>query len=469
MSDKRLTLSVTATIVRVKLISFSLFLNGLIMVANSTMFTVAIPTIAQGYKISPSMAAWMVTSYSVFFAIGTLLYGRLTVFYSIPTLISIGLGLLGIGSVLGIITDSYLLLVLARVVQAMGMSSISALGIVIVSSYFPKESRGKALATIASASVLGFGLGPLVGGLVSDYLGWRYLFVISFVGLLTLPIYRRFIPNTKPVNGQFDGVGFVLFSMAFISLMLTVSSGKLWFLQGLICFPLFLIHIKKKKEPFLPLSLLRDDIYQKALCLAFFIFFIHFSILFITPLLLVNIHEVATSLIGWILFFGALASSFLMKLIGKYVDSIGVLSIIGLSMVCMIIATFLYSGLSSYNAFFITIFFFISSTGFSCITLGMSSFMTQYMPHEKLTAGYGAMQLIQFFGGAFGVAVAGNMLDSEIVSHKAWNPLWPGGGQIYSNSYFILCIVAWLAFAVYIRFYVKAKRVSSIQIESSNQ
>ncbi len=326
------------------------------MVMNTSMFTVAIPTIAQGYQISPSMAAWMVTSYSVFFAIGTLLYGRMTVFFSVPILISTGLGLLGVGSVLGMVTDSYLLLVLARVIQALGMSAISGLGIIIVSWYFPKESRNRALATIASASVLGFGLGPLVGGLLSDYLGWRYLFTISLIGVLTLPVYRRFIPNTKPVNGKFDGVGFVLFSTAVISLLLTVSSGILWFLLGLICFPLFFIHIHSKEQPFLSLSLLKDNIYQKALYLAFSIFFIHFSILFITPLLLVNVHERNMSFIGWILFFGALASSFLMKWVGRVVDVIGVLLIIGLSTVCMATATFLNSGLGSHNAFFLHYF-----------------------------------------------------------------------------------------------------------------
>ncbi|OLO28105.1 hypothetical protein BTR23_18525 [Alkalihalophilus pseudofirmus] len=460
----------TSTIVkREKLVSFSLFVNGLIMVMNTSMFTVAIPTIAQGYQISPSMAAWMVTSYSVFFAIGTLLYGRMTVFFSVPILISTGLGLLGVGSVLGMVTDSYLLLVLARVIQALGMSAISALGIVIVSWYFPKESRIRALATIASASVLGFGLGPLVGGLVSDYLGWRYLFTISLIGVLTLPVYRRFIPSNKPVRGQFDGVGFVLFSTAVISLLLTVSSGILWFLLGLICFPLFFIHIQSREQPFLSLSLLKDNIYQKALYLAFSIFFIHFSILFITPLLLVNVHDRNMSFIGWILFFGALGSSFLMKWLGRVVDVIGVLFIIGLSTVCMATATFLYSGLSGHNAFFITLFFFISSTGFSCITLGMSTFMTRYIPAERLTAGYGAMQLIQFFGGAFGVAVAGNMLDSEVASQKSWNPLWLESGQTYSNAYFILFIVALLAFAVYIRFYAIAKRVPYIQSKGNSQ
>ncbi len=95
--------------------------------------------------------------------------------------------------------------------------------------------------------------------------------------------------------------------------------------------------------------------------------------------------------------------------------------------------------------------------------------MTRYMPAERLTAGYGAMQLIQFFGGAFGVAVAGNMLDSKIASQKPWNPLWLGSGQAYSNAYFILFIVALLAFVVYIRFYAKAKRVSYIQSKSNCQ
>ncbi|WP_054636215.1 hypothetical protein [Thalassobacillus sp. C254] len=70
---------------REKLLSFTLFINVLIMVMNTSMFTIAVPEIQSDFQLTASLAAWMVTSYSVCFAVGTLLYGRLTAFFpSLP-------------------------------------------------------------------------------------------------------------------------------------------------------------------------------------------------------------------------------------------------------------------------------------------------------------------------------------------------------------------------------------------------
>ncbi|WP_100400061.1 MFS transporter [Bacillus sp. FJAT-44742] len=444
---------------REKLLSFTLFINVLIMVMNTSMFTIAVPEIQSDFQLTASLAAWMVTSYSVCFAVGTLLYGRLTAFFSIPSLLTIGLGLLGIGSVAGMLGDSYPVLVAARVIQAGGTSAISALGIVVVSRYFPIGERNKAIAMIASASALGFGLGPLLGGVISDYLGWRYLFTVSLLGVLTIPIYRRYIPSRVERNGSFDITGFLLFSISIISLLLVVSSGVLWYLLGALCFPLFLFHIKRKQDPFLPLSMLQDRIYQKALFLAFTIFFIHFSILFVTPLLLVHIHGKSIAAVGWIVFLGALASTIVMKFLGEHVERIGLPRIIGLSAVCMLAGTFLFSGFGDRYPLLVTFFFFVSSTGFSCITMGMSNFMTRYLHPEQMTSGYGTIQLIQFSGGAFGVALTGKILEIPFASDALWNAFWQDGSQAYSNAYSLLFIAAIVAFAVFLPFYMQTHQM----------
>ncbi|WP_018924513.1 MFS transporter [Salsuginibacillus kocurii] len=439
-----------------KLVLTMLFMNFVIMVMNTSMFTVAIPEIALDFNLSPALAAWMVTSYSVFFALGTLLYGRLTAFITMPVLLSVGLSLLGMGSLLGFLADNYLLLVLARVVQAAGTSVCAALGVVMISRYFPPASKSKALAMIAAASALGFGLGPLAGGLLSEYLGWRYLFAISLLGVATIPIYVKWVPRAKTGTKSFDVIGFLLFSTSILSVLIAVSTGILSFLIGLVCLPVFLYYIQRVQEPFLAPALLKDSFYQKALFLVFAVFFIHFTILFVTPLLLSELYGLGVAAIGWLIFIGALASTVVMRVLGRYVEQVGIIRIAGISISCMILASFFYAGFADRSIYWISLFFFLSSVGFSTISMSMSNLMTRYLPADGFTAGYGALQLIQFFGGALGVALAGAIL--EVSSQGAFHPLWLAEAGAYSNAYSVGFCLSLLACFIYLFFFRQAKQ-----------
>lgn len=176
-------------------VSWLLCFTIVLVIMNTMMFNLALPKISVQFELSPSTASWIVTGYSIIFAIASITYSRLSDFVPIRRLYVIALLSLGGASILGLFTDSFGLLLLTRLIQASGAGAIPSLGIVFVTRYIPLSRRGRAMSLILSAASLGLGLGPVAGGSIVQYLGWHFLFVITGVTLLLIPIFLILLPK----------------------------------------------------------------------------------------------------------------------------------------------------------------------------------------------------------------------------------------------------------------------------------
>jgi MFS transporter, DHA2 family, metal-tetracycline-proton antiporter len=452
---------VRPTIKNENLFFVALFFNMLITVMNTTMFNVAIPSISSQFNLTATLASWVVTSYSVVFAIGTVMYGRLTGIYPIKNLFTIGLILLGIGSIMGVLVESYYLLIVARLIQAAGTSSISALGMIAITRYIPENRKGAAMGKVAAASTLGFGLGPLVGGLLTEYLGWRFLFVVSLISVLMIPVYRMNVPEDKRPKEHFDIVGLLYLCIGAVALLLFITTENIIFLLGIGFLFIFWRHIRNVKNPFIAPSLLTSKKYLAIITIGFLMFFINFSILFISPLLLADLHEASVAQIGFIIFPGAICSALLSILIGKLLDNIGVLPIIGGGILIMFFAVFLFSSYSYISEWTILFFYLLSSLSFACITMGLPNFLSDLLKPKQFPSGFGILQLLQFFGGATGVSVSGKILDMGTRETHHINVIWKSNNFVYSNAYFLLIILTVVAGGTFY-FLKKQKRNSKL-------
>ncbi len=166
-------------------------------VLNTTMFNVSLPDIAQQFHLLPSQVSWVVSGYIIFFAIGSVTYGRLADTYSIKNLIMIGLALFNMGSLIGFLSPWYPMLISARIVQATGCGAVPALGMLIAITYFPPGIKGRVLGVLASTVAFGAGIGPVLGGFITGTFHWRYLFILSTITLFTLPAFKRYLPDQR--------------------------------------------------------------------------------------------------------------------------------------------------------------------------------------------------------------------------------------------------------------------------------
>ncbi|MEH7418697.1 MFS transporter [Neobacillus drentensis] len=196
----------------------------LLVVMNTTMFNVALPFILKDLSINSTMGSWLVSGYSIMFAISTLTFGRLSDFVPLSRLLLHGICLLGISSVIGFFSTNFFILLGVRILQAAGAGAVMGLSMIMAGRYIPLSRRGKAMAIIASAASLAFGLGPVQEGVITQYLGWNYLFVVTIFSVLSIPFFLKLLPNEVIKKGHFNLLGAILTGLVVTGLLLFLTT-----------------------------------------------------------------------------------------------------------------------------------------------------------------------------------------------------------------------------------------------------
>ncbi|MGD7054586.1 MFS transporter [Sutcliffiella horikoshii] len=424
-----------------------------LVVMNTTMFNVALPSVLSELSLSSSTASWIVSGYSIVFAISTLTYSRLSDFLPIRKLLSIGLALLAISSIIGFFSQDFVWLLAARLLQAAGAGAVPGLAMVLAGRYIPISRRGKAMAFISSAASLGFGLGPVIGGLITQYLGWHYLFVVTGFVLLLLPLFRKLLPHEETQKIKFDYLGGLLIGTGVTGLLLYLSTFKLPILLVSIAALLWLWrHIHKVSTPFIQPALLKNKQFVKLLGIGFGAFVSHFSALFLMPIMLAVIFSKEPATIGLLIFPGAILSAIAAQFIGRFIDRFGNIPLILFGQAFLIISTLSFGMLGNLSPFVILVTYMFMSTGFSALTSSISNEISRILDKSELGAGMGIAQLVQFFGGAFGVALTGLLI------------VWQGDlpvEEIYRNIFLGVTGLLLLTSVVFYQ-YRRSKRRQSI-------
>ena len=149
----------------------------LISSLDGSIINLANPTLAQAFKIGIDQVQWVVTVYLLVVTALMLFFGRLGDKIGSPTIFNYGFLIFTVGSLFCGVSNSFALLILSRVVQAVGASMLMATGLGIVATSFPIEQRGQALGLTVVAVGLGNMGGPSLGGVILSYLNWHYIFL----------------------------------------------------------------------------------------------------------------------------------------------------------------------------------------------------------------------------------------------------------------------------------------------------
>lgn len=429
----------------IKLLCFILLFS----VMNVTMFNIALPDIAREFALLPSQASWVVTGYAIMYAVGSLTYGKLADRYPLKLLLTIGLSLFAAGSLLGFIAPYYWLLVVARLLQSAGAAAIPALAMLIPLRFFPVGDRGRVLGIIASAIAFASGVGPIVGGFVSGFLNWRFLFLISAGTLITLPLFRRWLPVEETRPGSMDLPGAALLSGTVALLMLSITTLKLWFLLGgLVLLALFIVRIRSAAHPFIQPALLKIVQYRSALLSAFLTFGASFGIMFAAPQLLSHVTNLPTTVIGLAMFPGALSAALLGRYGGRMADARGSVTVIGFGLLLVLVGLLALSTFSSYPAWVIAVCLIFGNVGQSFFQASMTKLVSTTLPAGQTGIGMGIFTLTNFLAGAVSGAVVSKLIDKTADS-SAFNPFaMAGAGAVYSNVFLGLAVVTLLNLAL---------------------
>lgn len=411
----------------------------LFSVLNGVMFNVAIPDIAATFSLSPSTVSWVVSAYVVMFALGSVLYAKLAERFAIRDLISVGLGLFCLGSVVGYVGDSFAWLMIGRLIQASGASGIPALGMMLATLYAPAHLKGTVLGMFASTVAFAAGVAPLVGGFLAGNFGWKALFFLPLATLIVIPAFRRFLPREIKHPRPFDFFGATAFAVAITALLFAVTKGRWDLLLGAAAAAsLFAWHIRRVSAPFLPPALFGLRRYRSGLIIVILAIAPAFAMMFAVPIMLRDVHALDTMAIGLVTFPGAMSGALAGYFAGKfsarltpYRIVLGGIVILGSGLIALMV-------LHRFDPWVTALCLICGNGGFSIIHSSLANTISETLERTYTGVGMGLFNLTFFLAGALGTALAGRTLSMPLpaIPADAYAVLF-GGIALVSGCAFV--------------------------------
>src|SRR5512133_3413077 len=182
----------------------------------------ALPSIGKELHANAIGLGWVISSYILSTAIFLMPFGRLGDIIGRKKVFTLGILLFSISTFLIIFTKSIVSLIILRVIEGLSSAMIFGTSLAIISSVFQPGERGKAMGINITAVYLGLSTGPVIGGLLTQYLGWRsiFAFLVPF-GIISLILIRKKIDTewAEASEERFDWKGSVIYGLALFSFM----------------------------------------------------------------------------------------------------------------------------------------------------------------------------------------------------------------------------------------------------------
>lgn len=264
----------------------NLIIAGVVLVIflfaiDATIVSAALPTVVASVG-GLELYSWVFSIYMLASALSMPLFGKLSDLYGRRRLMLIGIGLFMLGSALCGAAQSMIQLILFRAVQGIGGGAINSLSFIIVGVVFPPEKRSRMQGVISSVWGVASVLGPLMGGLITQYWSWRWIFFINLptgilaAALIVLGLHERDLERRRP---RLDIKGAATLMLGLLVLFYALlRSGKAvnLFDPGLIALfafavatlLLFLVLERRADEPLLPLDIFRLRLFSVSTALS---------------------------------------------------------------------------------------------------------------------------------------------------------------------------------------------------------
>jgi len=278
--------------------SMSLFIVGM----DATIVNIALPAIHRSFHSKLSGLQWTIDAYTLVIASLLMLSGSTADRLGRRRVFQCGLALFSLGSLLCALAPNLGTLIAARIVQAIGGSMLNPVAMSIIRNVFedPRE-RAQAIGVWGALFGISMALGPVLGGVLVDSVGWRSVFLVNLpVGIVAIVLTALFVPESRaPRARRPDPVGQVLVIVALASLTYAIIQGPEagWlsaqtlglFVVSLSAFAGIVAYELRRREPLLEVRFFRSAPFSGATVIAVALFMAIGGFLFLNTLYLQNV------------------------------------------------------------------------------------------------------------------------------------------------------------------------------------
>jgi len=459
------------------LLVFSGLMLGMFLAAlDQTIVGTALPTIVNSLHGLNHMS-WVVTAYLLTSTISTPLYGKLSDQFGRKGIFQFAIVVFLVGSALAGLSQNMVELIAFRGIQGLGAGGLMAMAMTIIADVVSPRERGRYQGYFGATFALSSIAGPLLGGVFTSYLSWRWIFYINIpigiVALVVTSVVLKLPFRRQSHKIDFLGAGLMMVGVT-AALLVTVWGGTQypWTSPAIVVLALvavafvgaFVVWEHYAPEPILPPSLFRIGVFRTASTVSFLLSMVMFGAIIYLPLYLQLVDGVSIMVSGLLmvpLMLGLLASSIVS---GQIVSRTGVykpMPVIGSIMVIIGMVLLSHLGLHTPHLT-MSLYVIILGAGMG-MTMQIMILATQNaVPTDSIGTGTAAVTFFRSLGGAFGTSLFGAVF---IAGLTHWIPrLVPGAeaANIHVNGSFSMSPAELHAFPPHVQYGILDSFVRSL-------
>jgi EmrB/QacA subfamily drug resistance transporter len=395
---------------------------------DQTIVGTALPRIVTDLQ-GNDLYTWVVTIYLLTSTISVPFYGKLSDYFGRKPLLIFGIIVFLAGSALSGVSQNMTELIVFRGIQGIGAGSLFPISLAVIGDLFTPAERGKYQGLFGAVFGVAALIGPFLGGVITDNVGWHWIFYINIpVGLVSLFVVARVLPSLKrPKHAlNLDWLGAIAFVAGMIPFLVgltnkqtadwgTFEVGGLLGI-GIVLIAVFLVIESRAKEPIVPLNLWRDRTYAGSLVATFFAAFGFFSATIFLPRFYQVVKGDSATVSGWELIpllVGVIGASIISGQIvartGKYKALLlGSISLVG-------IGSLLFTNLAyDTDPWVIRLWQFVLGLGIGPTLAVFTIVIQNAVPFSKLGVATSNLTFFRQIGGIVGLSIAGSYFGGQL-------------------------------------------------------
>ena len=403
-----------------KLMAAVLMIGSFIGLFGETALNMALTNIMDEFSIKPGTAQWLTTGYLLVLAILVPLSAYLVRWFTTRQLIVGALIISTLGALLAAIAPSFSILLIGRLIQAIGTGVFLPLMFSVVLMIFPIQKRGAVMGIVGLVITAGPALGPTLSGLIISATSWHYIFWIMMVlNILLLVIGAPRMENVSEISKpKIDVLSLLLSTIAFGGIVfalatlaeLPLTDVKVWapLVAGVLALILFTVRQFKMEEPMVNLRVFKYPMFALGSLLMFITLFVILSVAILIPLYLKSVLAYAAIAAGLLMLPANVLNIIMSPIVGSNFDKVGarVFTRIGFALITIAAIMFIVTLSATTPIWQVIVALCIFFLGVSMTIMPAQTNAMNQLPKHLYADGSAAMNTLTQVAGAAGTALA---------------------------------------------------------------
>lgn len=402
-----------------KFILYTVMIGAFLSMFDSGVVNVGLPVISEQLKADIDSVQWVTSIYLLIMSALLPILGTLADNFGRRKIYNMGFLVISIFTLLCGFSTSFYMLIIMRILQAVGGAMVMANGLAIVTENYPPSERGKNIGVLATVMAIGSIAGPPLGGIIIGLLGWRSVFYLTFVvSILGFIASYYSIPADKKEKNKdfkFDYLGSLLLIITIVSFIYGFSNINKMGLSNpiiyssllvfLIAFIIFIFLEKKVSHPVVHLSLFNDWVFTSSIIASLISFLTMYSPTVLIPFYYQKVLGISTQQSGLYMMAFPIAMAIISPFSGALSDKIGAVVLTSTGLVINGIALILLANISINTPIYLVLFYmFLMGLSLGLFQSPNNSCIMGSVPKNKLGAANGITQLVKNLGMVIGIA-----------------------------------------------------------------